>query len=54
MNSSEKPTGKQLVAMKNQIVAGFSDSNWRELGTLTETLDMIQGHSRLLRSLRLG
>jgi len=39
MNSPEKPTGKQLVAMKNQIVSGFSDSNWREIGALTETLD---------------
>jgi hypothetical protein len=54
MNSPEKPSGKQLVALKNQIVAGFSDSNWRELGALTETLDMIQGHSRLLRSLSWG
>jgi hypothetical protein len=54
MNSQEKPTGKQLVTMKNQIVSGFKDSNWRELGALTETLDMIQGHSRLLRSLSWG
>ena len=54
MDFSEKPTGKQLVAMKNQIVAGFSDSNWRELGALTETLDMIERHSRLLRSLCWG
>lgn len=54
MNIPDKPTGKQLVALKNQIAAGFSDSNWRELGALTETLDMIEGHPRLLRSLSWG
>ena len=54
MNSPGKPTGKQLVAMKNQIVSNFSESNWREIGALTETLDMIERHSRLLRSLSWG
>ena len=54
MNLPDKPTGKQLVALKNQIAAGFSDSNWRELGALTETLDMIERHPRLLRSLSWG
>lgn len=54
MNSSEKPTGKQLVALKNRVLAGFNDSNWRELGALTETFDMIERHPRLLRSLSWG
>jgi len=54
MNFSDKPTGKQLVALKNRIVACFNDSNWIELGTLTETHDMIKSHPRLLRSLSWG
>ena len=54
MTMQNKPTGKQLVALKNKIVSGFGDSNWRELGALTETLDMIERHPRLLRSLSWG
>lgn len=54
MTIQDKPTGKQLVALKNKIVSGFGDSNWRELAALTETLDMIEGHPRLLRSLSWG
>jgi hypothetical protein len=52
--SSDRPSGRQLVALKNQIVSGFNDSHWRELGTLTETYDMVTGHRRLLRSLSWG
>jgi hypothetical protein len=47
----ERPSGRQLVALKNQIVKSFSDSHWLELGMLTDTFDMVNGHSRLLRSL---
>ncbi|MDP0497634.1 MAG: hypothetical protein Q7Q73_15635 [Verrucomicrobiota bacterium JB024] len=50
----ERPTGKQLVALKNQVVQGFNESNWRELGVLTEMLDVVSGHSRLLQSLSWG
>lgn len=54
MNITDKPTGKQLVALKNQIVECFHESDWLELGALTETLDIIQRHPRLLRSLSWG
>ncbi len=49
--SSNRPSGPQLVALKNRIVAGFNESNWLELGALTETLDKVKWHPRLLRSL---
>lgn len=52
--STDRPSGRQLVALKNQIVKGFNDSHWRELGMLTDTFDMVTGHSRLLRSLSWG
>lgn len=51
---ADRPSGRQLVALKNQIVSGFNDSHWRELGTLTETFDMVTQHPRLLRSLNWG
>jgi len=50
----DRPSGKQLVALKNQIVGGFNESHWRELGALTDTLTMVTGHSRLLRGLSWG
>jgi hypothetical protein len=52
--STDRPSGKHLVSLKNQIVKGFNESHWRELGALTETLDMVTQHSRLLRSLSWG
>ncbi len=50
----ERPSGRQLVALKNQIVKGFNDSHWRELGVLTDTFDIVTGDTRLLRSLSWG
>ena len=47
----DHPSGPQLVALKNQIVNGFNESHWRELGVLTDTFDKINHHPRLLRSL---
>ena len=38
---TDRPSGRQLVALKNQIVSGFNESHWRELGALTETFDMV-------------
>lgn len=45
-------SGPDLVRLKNAVVSDFDESNWRELGALTNTLDEVEGHSRLLRSLR--
>lgn len=52
MNSRISPP--QLVQLKNTVVADFNASNWRELGALTNTLDQVEGHDRLLRSLGWG
>ena len=49
--STDRPNGRQLVALKNQIIGGFNESHWRELGMLTDTYDMVTRHPRLLRSL---
>ena len=51
MSEGKGPSGRQLVALKNQVAKGFNESNWRELGALTETLEQVTGHARLLRSL---
>lgn len=45
---------KLILALKRAIEATFDDGMWRELGYLTDTIDIIQGHSRLLRSLSWG
>lgn len=44
--------GDELLGLKRQVLEHFSESNWRELGALTGTLDRITSHPRLLRSLR--
>lgn len=51
MNEMKNPNGRQLIALKDQVVRGFSESNWRELGAITEMLDQVDRHRRLLRSL---
>lgn len=53
-DTQQRPSGRQLVALKNQVVQGFNASHWRELGAITETLDAVTSHSRLLRSLGWG
>lgn len=47
-------SGPQLVQLKNSVVEDFDASNWKELGALTNTLDQVENHDRLLRSLRWG
>jgi hypothetical protein len=49
MNS--KLSGQQLIQLKNSVVADFDASNWKELGALTNRLDEVERHDRLLRSL---
>lgn len=47
-------TGEELIELKNAVVDEFDASNWRELGALTNTLDEVESHPRLLRSLSWG
>jgi hypothetical protein len=49
MNS--RLSGPQLIQLKNSVVEDFDSSNWIELGALTNTLDEVECHPRLLRSL---
>lgn len=47
-------SGKELVKLKNMVVASFSSSNWVELGVLTGFQSEIENHPRLFRSLSFG
>lgn len=47
-------TGPELIQLKNSVVEDFDASNWRELGALTDTIDEVESHPRLLRSLDWG
>ncbi|MCL5269964.1 MAG: hypothetical protein M1457_05260 [bacterium] len=54
MSKIQPPTGRQLIALKNQVIRGFNESNWRELGAITEMLGAVDRHPRLLRSMKFG
>lgn len=45
---------KAILALKRAIEATFDDGKWRELGYLTDSIELIEGHPRLLRSLFWG
>ena len=47
-------SGHDLMDLQSLVVASFNESNWRELGALTNTLDEVESHARLLRSLAWG
>jgi hypothetical protein len=47
----EANLNKAILALKRCIVATFDDAKWRELGYLTDSIDLISSHPRLLRSL---
>lgn len=47
-------SGEKLIELKNAAIAEFGAANWRELGALTNTLDDVEKHPRLLRSLSWG
>lgn len=49
-----KSTGKELIAIKNQIANQFSKSDWLDLGYTIDCYDIIDNHNRLLRSLSWG
>ena len=46
-----KEQGKEIVELKNLIEQKFTESDWLELGIILGVSDIINGHSRLLRSL---
>lgn len=44
----------KLLPLKDAIAANFTLENWLELGVVTDCLEIVKGHERLLRSLRFG
>ena len=44
-------SGKELLKLKDLVVENFNESNWKELGALTNTLDEVENHPRLIKSL---
>lgn len=46
--------GKRILALRTQIASNFNAGNWEEIGLLTGSSDVINGHHRLLRSLSWG
>ena len=51
---TSQPTGKDLIELKNRVLKSFNESNWLELGAITEMIDQVNDHPRLLRSLSWG
>jgi hypothetical protein len=43
-----------LVSLKDRIAKSFNQGDWMDLGALTGSLDKIENHGRLLRSLSFG
>ena len=43
-----------LLSVKRRIVDGFTESDWLELGLITNFEDRVNHHPRLLRSMRFG
>lgn len=50
----DNSTGKMILELKRRIEEDFTYSDWEELGLLTDSSDIIDGHNRLLRSLNFG
>lgn len=49
MNDTVTP--RQIITLKDRIVATFNQGNWVEIGLLTDCKDVVENHPRLLRSL---
>lgn len=47
-------TNRRILALKERIVDSFNRSHWQDVALLTNELDIINGHARLLRSLDFG
>ena len=46
--------GRRVVELKRFVAERFTVDNWLELGALTNTLDAVRNHGRLLRGLQWG
>jgi hypothetical protein len=54
MMAGNPEINRMLLALKEKIVANFNESHWQDLGLITNCEDTINGHHRLLRSMRFG
>lgn len=45
---------QKILQLKRRILEDFTAENWVELGLLTDSTHIIEGHGRLLRSLHFG
>ncbi len=46
--------GYRIIELRERVASNFDATNWAELGLLTGQSNIIDGHSRLLRSLGFG
>lgn len=53
-NSSNINTNQLILELKQKIEENFNESDWSEVGLLTNMSDLIENHPRLLRSLYWG
>jgi hypothetical protein len=51
MTHFDKEQGASLLKLRDNVVANFTHEHWLELGAQLGALDIVRGHSRLLRSL---
>lgn len=51
---SDMPDNNEFLRVKNTIVAKFDEENWLDIGMITDSLEIVRGHGRLLRSLNFG
>lgn len=50
----DQKLGKQIIALRQRIVANFDAGNWEEVGLLTGQSETIDDYPRLYRSLQWG
>ena len=46
-----KINGRDIVSLKNKLCDLFSYNDWMDLGYITDCIDLVQGHPRLLQSI---
>lgn len=49
-----QPTSDEIYGLKERIAANFNEGHWQDVGLLTGCSEMINNHTRLLRSLGWG
>jgi hypothetical protein len=50
----DQSLGKEIIALRQRIVANFDEGSWEEVGLLTGQTETIERYPRLLRSLQWG